>query len=54
VIRHEYQIRAEELVGIAHQRLADAVGEERHAGGRRYRDHERHAEHPQLSGAPVA
>ncbi len=54
LVGHQDQVRAEELVRIAHQRLAHAVGEERDAGHARHRDGEGDGEHAQLARAPVA
>ena len=50
----QHDVGAEQLVGLAQQRLPHAVGEERDAGDARHRDHERERENAQLAGPPVA
>ena len=50
----EHQVRAEQLVRVALERLAHAVGEEADARDARHRDDEGRGEHAELARSPVA
>src|SRR3954470_2508942 len=54
MVGHEHEVRAEQLVGVAYQRLAHAIGEESDRGDARHGDDERGSEDTQLARAPVA
>ena len=53
VVGGEHEVRAKELMRVAHQRPAHAVGEEGNARDARHRHHEGRREHTQLASAPV-
>ena len=54
MVGDEHEIGAQQLVRIAHQRLAHAIGEEADRGHARHRDDEGSGEDAQLARAPVA
>ena len=54
IVGNQHDVAAQQLGGVAFERLADAVGQEAHAGNRGHGDDQRHRQQPEFPGAPVA